>query len=1778
LAVLVVLAAVAWLTVGPQQLTTQTSAATQGASISGDADCTGGVNAMDALRVLSRAAGLQPYAACIAAGNVKCDDGIDAADSLYILRHVAALKVNLPLGCPPIGSPVPLSAVAAPEAEFYQGPLPYIQLPDEVSPGDDFKFTLTFRNTGPGLGYGPYIDLLLPTIGIDDESLNPVNSGGGNGPCDGIWFVQAEALFANPASLPLTTVPATGTGHAIFPATVATPPPPSTYCGLPVSVAHIGLPVSPLPALPLAHPFGGTFPLIGNWPGSTPQAPGGYELVVIKLPFGSYGPSQGITYVNVTAHLSDHADAGSPLAMLARGGFQYGDSQLGTNPPVPIEQTYFAQRATTPEPFAIKKVCTLLNGDLCPEDETATGPNFPMDYVSTVHIDHDLTIKNLTFDDILPDNVKYDDHLEVLIDGQPANLLPANNPPPPCTNLPTNAVAFSQPTGLIAGGLLELTFCHPVIAAPVTGTDIVITFQFYIPDHDADGLPILDAACDPVKAINNIKATGEWDPIDPRDAPLTVLSDTTPADHTLFKKCIAIQKTASPAVVIPDDTITYTLNFQVSDYLQMNDLVVTDLLSDGQQYVAGSATLSVSDKTGAFATASPAFNPYVNAVANVCNPNTPWPFPPPPPGGNGLPQTGTTVTFNVSGAMALYSGLSTTLPQGILTGGLVTPPTGSTPGATGVLKFQAKVQDTFDCPVAGDNFVDKFDRLYDYVAISGNVINRADGVSPPPPAATAQDNSGAVVPIAGDTIAKCIYSVVRGGINIVPPPGYCPLNPNAAPPQIAPGDLVTFRIIKTIPSGDHEGIDITDFLPHPVLQPTNFTFGQGPSNTCPVSPGPVPTPTPSTADNSLTFHYPPANNPNNVPCVIDILLAVKVTGDPYADGLLFTNEASECEQNSFNETICQTAIAPMVLTEPRLRITKGVVAACQPAPPPGSCAPTGAFIPVPVGPAGVTFLTPGTAIPTFTGTITSGGLAINPINSNANLDAGDIATFAIVVENLGSGLNGAFNVKINDTVPPGFISPGPPYGYDLAVTDGAGNQFQCVGGCLPTDLFGAGLELLDPGPINPAPGALEPYSPATGHNIAVITYELKVDPNVTVGSCFNNTATIKNYAGIANGPDHTAAVYGGPFSDTAQVCVRPSVTKSIVATSEAHTPNTPSPAQLTIGEIIRYRLDIVVPEGVTPGFQVKDVLPAGLSFMPGTDGLGISNFTTFINPHAIITGGPFDCSNAGADPVFNLDDLNNPGTLNNLDQDPDQEIIRIEFSALVCNVAGNQDGVAQNNYAEVSVSGSVVATSNIVQAVIVEPHVTITKLVAPGANAAFWNYTITLVSDGTADAFDVHLKDALPTNCIVYPSNSLTWVPVSPPWGTITSASTSTLVDITIDKFPKGQSLVIQFKTECGHPCDNSVGVAWTSLPGPFGTILNPTHSSTPGAGGAVDGERDGTGGLNDYETSASTAGPPCGTALTIIKDAVPDDPQDFVFTPTFTLDDDPPSSPDPTYSNAQNFPNLPPGGPYTVTETPVPGWAVSITCIGATNSTVTISGNSVSVTLAAGEHVTCTFTNTHRVSVDVGGKYNTPPGTYGLTVFNLGPWPITQIHVVDPLPPGVTFGSPIPPSTSGWDCSASTSTVVDCTWTGTLPPSATVALRFSVNGATSLQNCATVTTVPASNAPSNLCDTPPTTLCNITIIKDTVPSPDPHDFSFTASGGLTPAAFMLDDDNDPTLSNTRTFTNVACGAYTITETPPPNWVVSISCTGSSWSVNNNSVTINFLGAGASETCTFTNT
>jgi hypothetical protein len=97
---------------------------------------------------------------------------------------------------------------------------------------------------------------------------------------------------------------------------------------------------------------------------------------------------------------------------------------------------------------------------------------------------------------------------------------------------------------------------------------------------------------------------------------------------------------------------------------------------------------------------------------------------------------------------------------------------------------------------------------------------------------------------------------------------------------------------------------------------------------------------------------------------------------------------------------------------------------------------------------------------------------------------------------------------------------------------------------------------------------------------------------------------------------------------------------------------------------------------------------------------------------------------------------------------------------------------------------------------------------------------------------------------------------------------------------------------------------------------------------------------------------------ITIVKDAIPDDPQDFDFTGdlgNFTLDDAVPDDTD-GISNTITFPNLFPAT-YTVTETVPFGWQIT-TIVCDDGSPTQVPTGTASIDLAPGKVVTCTFTN----------------------------------------------------------------------------------------------------------------------------------------------------------------------------------------------------------------------------
>lgn len=118
----------------------------------------------------------------------------------------------------------------------------------------------------------------------------------------------------------------------------------------------------------------------------------------------------------------------------------------------------------------------------------------------------------------------------------------------------------------------------------------------------------------------------------------------------------------------------------------------------------------------------------------------------------------------------------------------------------------------------------------------------------------------------------------------------------------------------------------------------------------------------------------------------------------------------------------------------------------------------------------------------------------------------------------------------------------------------------------------------------------------------------------------------------------------------------------------------------------------------------------------------------------------------------------------------------------------------------------------------------------------------------------------------------------------------------------------------------------------------------------------------------------PCTGSITIIKDAIPNSTQDFNFTATgsgvsssFTLDDDAGVvGGSATRSNSVTFSNLQPG-PFSFTENNVSGWTLTdISCDGAPYATIDEASRKVSLSLSAGQNVTCTFTNAQRGKIIV--------------------------------------------------------------------------------------------------------------------------------------------------------------------------------------------------------------------
>ena len=444
---------------------------------------------------------------------------------------------------------------------------------------------------------------------------------------------------------------------------------------------------------------------------------------------------------------------------------------------------------------------------------------------------------------------------------------------------------------------------------------------------------------------------------DQAGGPFAVSADPDGCEHTLTNKSIAIQKgvtNLSGAPNGPGDTLEYALSFQVSDFFAFDGVEISDVISDGQQVDAGFVpTLEV---------AGNGFNlpPLALTAANydvVCNYS----------GGPGPECTADDPGAN-DGTTELVFRLSDELVSrgrplpGQWIGGCVDPAGGTVDPdcgvyddgpTTAVLRFRTVVQEDFTDsylvpPNSGDSSVDQGDVLDNGVTIDGFVLN-TDTLART--GSREADTSGAGLQIGYGELTKTIFALNGAAA--------------ASGVEVKPGDELTYRLRYQLPTSNFENLELVDYLPLPIFLvgdpdadgaagpawsfdnvkstgvadvpgPGEVKLGPNDTSTSTAAPArpagyrhpaglPATRPQPRHHQQRLRMYFGDFNDSRNQATTVDLLFTVTVSSDPFADRLFLTNQVQATEGSTNAGTITSEEIVQIVLTQPVLRTTKGVI-------------------------------------------------------------------------------------------------------------------------------------------------------------------------------------------------------------------------------------------------------------------------------------------------------------------------------------------------------------------------------------------------------------------------------------------------------------------------------------------------------------------------------------------------------------------------------------------------------------------------------------------------------------------------------------------------------------------------------------------------------------------------------------------------------------------------------------------------------------------------------------
>ncbi|HBP81340.1 MAG TPA: hypothetical protein DD662_02415, partial [Planctomycetaceae bacterium] len=516
--------------------------------------------------------------------------------------------------------------------------------------GEEVNFVVTFDNASndptDNVGYSPFVDIVMPATG--DAPPLPEN---------GISFSSGSATY-NGMNLQTTVITFDANGEATHPFA-------KDSAGQPLVI----------------------------------QGTAGDELVVVELPFGSYGPSQPPIDINFQGQISPLAQPTRSYDVTATGGYRY---QLDASGNPTVDQADFGTTATDPvqpQLFRLKKTSNT------PEHETATGPNFKHSYTVSMAVAKDQTVENLTLKDELPAEVQF-----VSVTSMTGNQ----------SN--TQTQILPGPSTTTPGGVLEYEF-DQVIGTGNNG-DVQLVFEYYVTQQDQNGQPVIPLNTGGTKLITNkSSASGTWTSSNPNFlTPQSVSSSNSPdTEYNLTARTVSLQKSFSKVgggtTYKAGDTIEYRLNFQVSDYFALNNVTLEDILSDGQEIDASfTPTISFQQQAnGNNFTNQPFAGPNVTSTIN----------------GDGTQ----TVVFDISEQLKALR----LLPDGRMLGAAIPfqgtagvtpdPNTTVTPGTTGTVIFRANILDDYRTdPFPGAEVVEG-DVMTDTASMTADVLAYSDALT-----------------------------------------------------------------------------------------------------------------------------------------------------------------------------------------------------------------------------------------------------------------------------------------------------------------------------------------------------------------------------------------------------------------------------------------------------------------------------------------------------------------------------------------------------------------------------------------------------------------------------------------------------------------------------------------------------------------------------------------------------------------------------------------------------------------------------------------------------------------------------------------------------------------------------------------------------------------------------------------------------------------------------------------------------------------------------------------